>query len=423
MASGGLKGRVGMKWTALGMELEGDTGLEAHLLVCAEADAGAERTPMVVNLLLDRSGSMKGAPLAAAVEAAQQLVERAGPNDFIGLLVFDAIPEQRVPLVAMNERGKQQMVQALAEIATGRGTALHQALDAGAKALTRLLVPGRKPKLLLHTDGEPSVGHESEASFQDLGQRVAQMGVSVHALGLGRHYVPEILAAMTLPSENGYEHVDGPDGLPVAMGAVFGLLFGEVAQGTAVRVRPNGFTALGCRHGFPTRIEGEELVISLGSVSLGVPRRVLLAGGIASREWDAAITGTHQERGDQRVSQVPLRRVDPGSPEGKLIRGVGLELDLVGHETVAWLSLAQRDPERAAAVLLSAEHALHELTALALAEVPAARHADRLRDLRAAVERGEGDIPMLVRRAKAARSGTHVSQVISLDSHLAKKKD
>src|SRR3954470_1359007 len=125
-----------MIWSAYAMELDGDTGREGHVLVCAEADVDAPRSPVVANLLLDRSGSMKGAPLAAAIEAAQQLIEQAGPEDFLGLLVFDAVAEQRVPVTAMNEKGKRQMVQALSEIVTGRGTALYQAIDAGAKALT-----------------------------------------------------------------------------------------------------------------------------------------------------------------------------------------------------------------------------------------------------------------------------------------------
>jgi len=410
-----------MNWTAWGLETTGETEREGHILVRAEAAADGARTPVVINLLLDRSGSMKGAPMAAAVEAAQQLVDEAGPEDFLGLVVFDAVAEQRVPVAAMNERGKRQMAHALGEILTGRGTALHQAVDLGAKALSRLLVPGRRPKLLLLTDGEPSVGPETESAFQDLGTRVAQEGVGVHALGLGRHYLPEILAALTLPSENSYEHVDGPDGLPVAMGAVFAVLFGEAAQGAAVQVRPEGFLALGCRHGFPTRVDRDSLVISLGGISRGLPRRVLLAGTLSAVQWGAEITGSCQERGDVRRQGVALRKVPAESPEGRLVRAVGLELDLVGAETVAWLSLAQRDPDRAGSVLLAAEQTLRELTALAVEEIAIDRHHERVTDLRAAVERGEGDIPMMVRRAKAAKAGTHVSQVIPLEPHLAKK--
>ena len=92
-----------MNWTAWGLETAGETEREGHNLVRAEAESDGGRTPVVVNLLLDRSGSMKGAPMAAAVEAAQQLVDQSGPEDFLGLVVFDAVAEQRVPVTAMNE--------------------------------------------------------------------------------------------------------------------------------------------------------------------------------------------------------------------------------------------------------------------------------------------------------------------------------
>lgn len=410
-----------MKWTAWGMETDGEAGREGHVLVCAEAEKDTGRSPVVLNLVLDRSGSMKGAPLAAAIEAAQQLVDQAGPEDFLGLLVFDAVAEQRVPMMPMTAKGKRQMVQALSEIVPGKGTALYQAVDMGAAALNRLLVPGRRPRLLLLTDGEPSVGHESEASFQDLGQKVARSGVGVHALGLGRHYLPEILAALTLPSENSFEHVDGPDGLPVAMGAVFAILFGEVVPSAQVLVKPQGFMSLTCRHGFPTKVDGDSLSVSLGAISRGMPRRVLLSGGLYGADWDAGVTGIYLEQGDMRRQTIPLQRVWPESREGKLVRGIGLELDLVGAETGAWLALAQKDPDRAMSLLQQAEAAMNALSSLVLDEIAAGRHMERLRDLRGAIERGEGDIPMLVRRAKSARTGTHVSQVIAIEPARFKK--
>ncbi len=403
-----------MKWTAKAVELEGSAGREGHLLVSAESEGDEPRSPVVINLLIDRSGSMKGAPLAAAVEAAHELLEQAGPDDFLGLLVFDGVAEQRVPLCPMDERGKRRMSEALAEVRPGRGTALHQAVEHGARALQRLLVPGVRPKLLLLTDGEPSVGTDSEAAFESLGAKLAQAGIGVHALGLARHYVAEILSGLTLPSGNAFEHVDGPDGLPVAMGAVFSLLFGEVATAAQIRVTPTGFRALGCLHAFPTSTEDDSLVVTLGNLSRGISRRVLLSGVVRDPAWTARVAASAQARGDQRHVTVEVERVEPGSTAGRLIHGLGRELELVGEETAAWLSLAQKDPERALNQLRRAEEAMEELAKLSLPEVPLRRHAERLSDLRGAIERGEGDLPLLIRRAKSARAGTHVSQVIPL---------
>ncbi len=406
-----------MNWKAWGLELDGESGRTASLLVSAEASGDEPRAPVMVNVLLDRSGSMKGAPLSAAVEAVQQFVELAGPDDFMGLLVFDGVAEQRVPLCPMDARGKGLMADALADIEPGRGTALHQAVELGARSLQRVLVPGRRPKLLLLTDGEPSVGHDSEVAFENLGVKLAQSGIAVHALGLARHYVAEILSALTLPSGNAFEHVDGPDGLSVAMGAIFAHLFGEVASKTTVRVRPRGFSSLACRHAYPTQAEDDALVVTLGDVSRGLSRRVLFTGTLASSEWSFDIFGTSIERGDQRHQTVHVERVGADTPKGRLVLGLGFELDLVAAETSAWLSLARRDLGRAQHLLEAAETSLRLLSSLSPEGIPTRRHHERLADLRAAIERGEGDIPLLIRRAKSAKAGTHVSQVIPLHNY------
>src|SRR5579872_3138253 len=110
-----------MNWSAQAVELETDNGREGHVLVNVEAPGDVPRQPLVINLALDRSGSMRGAPLSAAVEAAQSLVEQARADDFVGLLVFDQVAEQRVPLLPMDARGKAKMLDALSNLEAGHG--------------------------------------------------------------------------------------------------------------------------------------------------------------------------------------------------------------------------------------------------------------------------------------------------------------
>lgn len=409
-----------MNWSAWAVEVEDQGARQGLVLVSAEAPQDTTRAPVLLNLVLDRSGSMKGAPLSAAVEAAWNFVELAKPEDYVGLLLFDGVVEQRVPVCAMDAKGKRLMEDALTDVRTGRGTALYQAVEAGARALQRVLVPGRRPRLLLLTDGEPSVGPEDQASFDALGAKLADQKIGVHALGLARHYVAEILSALTLPSGTAYEHVDGPEGLAEAMGGIFARLFGEAAAQTTVSVTPEGFHALTTRHAFPTRAEGESLVVALGDVSKGLARRVLLAGPVVG-DWSVKLQGSSVERGDTRQQTVPLEKVAADSPRGRLIRSLDHELELVSEETAAWLSLARRDLDRAEAQLESAEGHAKAMATLAADAVPVKRHQERLADLRLAIERGEGDIPLLIRRAKSAHAETAVSQVIPLAAVRGRK--
>ena len=137
--------------------------------------------------------------------------------------------------------------------------------------------------------------------------------------------------------------------------------------------------------------------------------------------WGAALTGSCVERGDQRVQKVALERLSADSARGRLIRAIDHELDLVTEETAAWLSLARRDLDRAESQLEHAEGHLKAIVDLAAEGIPHKRHHERLVDLRLAIERGEGDIPLLIRRAKSAHAETHVSQVIPLAAFRGRK--
>ena len=242
---------------------------------------------------------------------------------------------------------------------------------------------------------------------------MADSGVRVHALGLAGHYVAEILGALTVPSGNGFAHVDGPDGLAVAMGSVFSWLRGEVATDAAVRIAPRGFRALMCRHGYGTRHDGDALVASIGSLCAGSPRRVLFQGTLAAPDWNAEITGSCLERGDQRHQTVVVQKVWADSPEGRQVIGVNAELDLVANETAAWLSLTRKEREKAQERLEAAEAKLRELVMLGGAGLPVRRHLDRLAELRVAIEHNIGDFRLGARRSEAASTVTRVSQIFA----------
>ncbi|WP_434384644.1 vWA domain-containing protein [Melittangium boletus] len=404
-----------MNLTAWAVERDGSGGRDVNLLVTVEASADAPRAPVAVNLVLDRSASMRGAPLAAAVEAAQLLVERAGPKDYLGLIAFDGVPEQLAPLRIMDASARAHLSERLTAMKTGSGTALHEAVETSAAAMRRLFVPGARPKMLVLTDGEPSVGPRALADFRTLGSQVAESGISVHALGLGRHYLPEILEALTGPSGTGFTHVDDAEGLPLATAALVAELFGEVGTYARLFVRPSGFAELLCRHRYPARADGDALSVGLGSLSHAFARRALFSGRLESADWSLGVTTTWMENGDTRRVTVPLQRVLPESPEGRMIRAVGVELDLVAAESASWKALLRKNPAGAEQALSTAEAALRELVALDAEQVPARRHEERLKDLRHAVERKVGELPaLLVRRARAedARTGLSIVQAL-----------
>lgn len=402
-----------MKQTAWAVERDAEHGREVLLLVTLEADADATRAPVAVNLALDRSASMRGVPLLAAVQAAQALVERAGPKDYLGLLTFDAEPEQVLPMRAMDASAKAHFLKVLGKLESGEGTALHEAVERAAEAVRRVLVPGARPQVLMLTDGEPSVGPSQLPDFKTLGARVAESGVMLHALGLGRHYLPEILEGLTSPSGTGFVHVDDPEGLPMAVGQLAAELFGEVVSDARVHVLPSGFADVRCRHRYPARVEGDAMSATLGAVSLAFPRRVLFSGTLGQAEWTLGVTSSYSENGDTRRISIPVTRALPDSGEGRFVRAVAAELDLVASEGNAWKALGRRHQAGAEQALEAADLALFKLARLGAPEVPAQRHVERLADLRRVVERRAAHVPALVvRRAQSEVSRITMSRVV-----------
>ena len=279
-------------------------------------------------------------------------------------------------------------------------------------------MPGKRSKLLLLTDGEPSVGPEQLPAFVRQGTVVAERGVSVHALGLARHYIADILTALTLPSGNGFEHVDGPEGLAEAFGAMCARLFGEVAHAATVSATPQGFSSLRCEHAYPTQSQDGALTAVLGDVSNAVPRRVLFSGSVALAPWSLALAASWKAKGEPAQTTVPVDVVSAESARGRLVLATRHELALVAHETNAWAALGRREKPKALAELHEAEAALRALVLLRVDGIPVNRHLERINDLSAAVERGEGDLPLLARRALSAKARADTSQFIFFNGHV-----
>lgn len=63
----------------------------------AKPPSTAERPPVNLCIVLDRSGSMSGTPIQYAREAAIEAVNRLGPNDIFSLVTYDSVVETLIP--------------------------------------------------------------------------------------------------------------------------------------------------------------------------------------------------------------------------------------------------------------------------------------------------------------------------------------
>jgi Ca-activated chloride channel homolog len=157
--------------------------------------AAAARKPYHLALVIDRSGSMSGEPLAQAVRCAAHVVDRLQPTDVAALVTFD--DQIRVPVPAAPVGDRHALRGALAGIRSGGATNLYGGWKAGADALAGGAADAGVARVILLSDGNANAGDlqgdEEIAAACALG---AAQGITTSTYGLGRDFNESLMVEM-----------------------------------------------------------------------------------------------------------------------------------------------------------------------------------------------------------------------------------
>ena len=140
---------------------------------------------------LDRSGSMSGAPLAAAIEAAQRFAGFLGENDRLGVVAFD----DEVRVIA---RRPPAEIPRFATPSADSRRRQHQPLGwmaQGVRARPAGLVDGVN-RIVLLTDGQANAGLTDSGALAAMVRSGAESGVSTTSIGFGAGFNEDLLQAL-----------------------------------------------------------------------------------------------------------------------------------------------------------------------------------------------------------------------------------
>lgn len=171
--------------------------LEVMVRVQAPAQpAGAEappRSPLRLALVVDRSGSMDGAPLREALRCVNHLVGCLQPTDQVAVVLYDH--DVQVPVPLQPAALPDAIRAALAGVQSGGNTALFDGWQAGAQQLGSGLA-GAVSRVLLLSDGQANHGLTEVDAIQKHCADWLGKGVSTTTVGLGRHFNEELMVGM-----------------------------------------------------------------------------------------------------------------------------------------------------------------------------------------------------------------------------------
>lgn len=153
-----------------------------------------KRGPLHLALVIDRSGSMSGRPLAEAKRCARMVVDGLVAGDKAAVVVFDDQVRCMAPLLDISERAA--LHHAIDTISEGGCTNLHGGWLAGAELLAPHTTEGTLSRVILLSDGNANAGLTNTGAICEQARSLAGAGVSTSTYGLGHDFNEDLMTAL-----------------------------------------------------------------------------------------------------------------------------------------------------------------------------------------------------------------------------------
>ncbi len=252
------------------------------------------RPPVNLAVVLDRSGSMSGAKLEKAKDAAIQALRRLDTRDLFSLVVYDTQVETLVP--AQSAGNAEWIESRIREIRTGNSTALFGGVSQGAAEIRKNLDRKYVHRIILLSDGLANVGPSTSEDLGRLGAALVKEGITVTTVGVGLDYNEDLMARLAQSSDGNTYFVEESGDLPRIFRAELGDVLSVVAKRVNLVIEcPEGVRPVSVV-GREARIRGQSVEVFLNQLYGGQEKYVLL-----EVEVPAARHGASREVATARV--------------------------------------------------------------------------------------------------------------------------
>lgn len=275
-----LDARLDVDVLALQQEDEVTCLLTFEAPVPADADARPGESVIVV---VDRSGSMAGAPLEAVRSSLHALADRVKPQDVFGVVVFDDQADVVVPSRRMADHHLPTVHGLIEAIRPGGSTDLTGGYLLGLSEARRNRGATGATVLLL-SDGHANAGITDPVQVGLLAGTAHGDGVTTSTIGIGSHYDEVLLAEIAGQGSGSHRFALTADDAAAAVSEEAGDLLSKSVVNAFLRIRTLDAGLLehvGLLHDVRRWIEegpqGDKvLVVPLGDLYAGETRELLV---------------------------------------------------------------------------------------------------------------------------------------------------
>lgn len=340
-----------------------DPGQDAYLVLqmaAPERVDASEISAKDVTVVIDRSGSMGGAPIQQACAAAELVVKRLRRSDRVNVIAFDHRVDPLFQKPQPVETAREAALQFIHRIRAGGGTNIAAALEAALQAQHQ----GSEPHLVLFlTDGESDSASALRVAHDDAGD------ARVFTLGLGSGVEKALLSRLAAMKRGRFTYVESPEVIEERIGRLFNQIESPALVGLRLEARgaalsntyPRTLPDLSAGDDLlvASRVQGApgatlELVVHgrLGGKQVSYPVAVTLPEK-AAHPWAGRVWA--RSRIDDALEEMALTRAPPVELKDEVIE-LGLAYNLVTPYT-SFLAVPQSELNEGQATTLAAMRA------------------------------------------------------------------
>ena len=253
----------------------GELYLVALLKAKEVAEARGDRPPLNLSLVIDRSGSMEArGKMEKAKEAAKRIVKRLSAEDYISIVAYSTDAE--VLLSARAPTNLDEIFRIIDDIEPVGATNLSEGLELGRKEVEKNLSGKAINRVLLLSDGKANMGIKDPRRLAELSQTIAQAGVSVTCLGLGKDFNEDLMLDIAEFGRGNFYFIERSNQiLDIFQKELKGLL-AAVAKDVELTIKPGAEVSIERVYGYRPTFQKSQVSIPLGSISSGQERKIVM---------------------------------------------------------------------------------------------------------------------------------------------------
>ncbi len=243
------------------------SSLKANLLLrfrTAEVSESPRRN-LNLSLVIDRSGSMAGAPLHHALKAAESVVDELQTNDILSVVVYDDRVDTVIPPQSVTD--KSALKNSIRRVRAGGITNLSGGWLKGCEYVKNQLDAQKINRVLLLTDGLANMGIQDPKVLTTTAGQKAEEGITTTTLGFAQGFNEDLLIGMARAANGNFYFIQSIDEASEVFSIELDSLRAVVGQNLTVTLEmADGVHLVDTLSLAVNRNDGDRTVISLGEL-------------------------------------------------------------------------------------------------------------------------------------------------------------